>query len=226
MNISIKTTKNLAIGLLIIGLIILVEFLLKLCYEGYLNEDNKMDMATIGQVGDFIGGVVGTIWSVAGILLIYATFEQQNIVINREIEKEKNENILIRNVILNDLKENILKELIEIKNEYVKFNASLDEVKYLEKFRNCSNFSSDVLNSITIQKVYEAFDNKNKFRTIISIYKEVDFFKEYVLIDLFKPARNDYSGVITNKKIYTINQTMIESMPMQLKGVIKVVQSL
>jgi hypothetical protein len=226
MNISIKTTKNLAIGLLIIGLIILVEFLLKLCYEGYLNEDNKMDMATIGQVGDFIGGVVGTIWSVAGILLIYATFEQQNIVINREIEKEKNENILIRNVILDDLKENILKEMIAIKNEYELYIVSYEDGKYLKTFRNCSKFSSDVLNSITIQKVYEAFEDKNEFRKIIHIYKEVDFLKDYVLINLFKPALLDYKNEIPTVKIHDSNVEMIKNMPEIMGDLIKVAQSL
>ena len=78
--------KKIALGFLITGMIILIGFLFILYNNGYCI-NKSIDMTVTGQIGDFIGGVVGTVWSLSGILFIYATIQQQNIIIERDNDK-------------------------------------------------------------------------------------------------------------------------------------------
>lgn len=72
---------NLVIGIafLSIGivLIILGAFLTKLSHK-YVIADKNIILEASGQFGDFTGGVVGTVWSLTGVLLFYATLRLQS----------------------------------------------------------------------------------------------------------------------------------------------------
>jgi hypothetical protein len=65
-----------AFSSVLIGLIILGRFLYKLSNSYSINGTNILLQET-GQVGDFIGGVIGTIWSLTGVLLFYVTLQLQ-----------------------------------------------------------------------------------------------------------------------------------------------------
>src|ERR1700752_4634078 len=65
-------------GLLLIGVIILVYFFISTYIDGFwIWSKNRIDFPTTGEFGDFIGGVVGTIFALAGTLLIYLSFKEQ-----------------------------------------------------------------------------------------------------------------------------------------------------
>lgn len=76
-----KITINFFIGLafcsILIGLIIFVVFLYKLSKE-YTIGGNSIVLDKTGQVGDFVGGIVGAIWALTGVLLFYATLRLQS----------------------------------------------------------------------------------------------------------------------------------------------------
>lgn len=73
-----NTITYLAWTLLIIGGLISVYFLGSTYFDGYwIWGDNKTDFETTGQFGDFVGGVVGTVFALAGTLLIFLTFNEQ-----------------------------------------------------------------------------------------------------------------------------------------------------
>ncbi len=73
-----KGLQIISILLLLASIYISVEFF-KVMKEHFTytgNGDLKMDAT--GQVGDFIGGIVGTIFSLTGFLMLFLTFRQQN----------------------------------------------------------------------------------------------------------------------------------------------------
>jgi hypothetical protein len=70
-----------------------------------------MDMSITGQVGDFIGGVVGTIISAAGFVFLYLTLQSQNVSINYQKEVYENERIESRFFALLQLHRNNVEEL-------------------------------------------------------------------------------------------------------------------
>lgn len=71
-------TKGLALVCFIIGTVTLLYFLNKAAIDGYaISTSYKTDYVVSGQFGDFIGGVVGTFFTLMGTLLIYLTFQGQ-----------------------------------------------------------------------------------------------------------------------------------------------------
>jgi len=77
-----KTIANLFI---FISLAITGIFLLRMSFEGYNFWDSEIAFAETGQIGDFIGGVVGTVISAAGFYFLYLTFNEQR----KSFEKER-----------------------------------------------------------------------------------------------------------------------------------------
>lgn len=67
----------LAFASIIIGIVIFIKFMIKLS-ANYTTEGGNILLQETGQVGDFIGGVVGAIWSLTGVLLFYATLRLQS----------------------------------------------------------------------------------------------------------------------------------------------------
>ncbi|MBS1519862.1 MAG: hypothetical protein JST50_02605 [Bacteroidetes bacterium] len=67
----------LALISMTIGLVIFIVYLVKLSNK-YTIKGNNVNVEDTGQVGDFIGGTVGAIWSLTGALLFYATLRLQS----------------------------------------------------------------------------------------------------------------------------------------------------
>jgi len=67
-------------------LIILIISLIRIYNSGYnfWNDSQNIDYAITGQIGDFIGGIVGTIISIAGFYFLYITFNNQTKSFERE----------------------------------------------------------------------------------------------------------------------------------------------
>lgn len=62
-----------------IGFIVIIVFVICLCSNyrigGHLSD---AEMAITGQVGDFMGGVIGSIWALAGVFLYFSAIKMQN----------------------------------------------------------------------------------------------------------------------------------------------------
>lgn len=83
-----KLTEQLSIILLIIGLLLLIFGLLFFLWNDYnFTFENKIQSDKVGQFGDFIGGVVGSIWALAGVILFYVALTEQrkDFATNREV---------------------------------------------------------------------------------------------------------------------------------------------
>ncbi|SNR61119.1 Putative phage abortive infection protein [Lutibacter agarilyticus] len=77
--------KN-SIRLLWIGLLLFVIGFSLFIWKENLSTTEIINSAKIAQFGDFIGGVIGSIWSLAGVILFYVALTEQrtDIQINRE----------------------------------------------------------------------------------------------------------------------------------------------
>lgn len=72
-KIKIASWLLISVGILIVGLFLLITF-----FDGYtIFTTNAVEYDKTGQIGDFIGGVVGTIFTLLGTVLIYLTFRGQ-----------------------------------------------------------------------------------------------------------------------------------------------------
>lgn len=107
----------LAFGSILIGLAILLGFLFKLS-SNYTILENNIDLDKTGQVGSFVGGVIGTIWTLTGILLFYAALRLQS--------KELKENRI--HFQLSRLNEIVYKQIDIFNNQLQDF-----EIKDIEK---------------------------------------------------------------------------------------------
>lgn len=75
-----KFIQYISITLLAIGVLIFLSLTYLSHTDGLtIFTDNKIDYSITGQFGDYVGGVVGTLFTLSGTLLIYLSFKQQNI---------------------------------------------------------------------------------------------------------------------------------------------------
>lgn len=75
-----KIIKFISILLLVIGIFIFCALIYTSNTDGIkIFSDKRIDFAITGQFGDYVGGVIGTLFTLSGTLLIYLSFNQQNI---------------------------------------------------------------------------------------------------------------------------------------------------
>ncbi len=72
-------SEGMAIFLLISGLLVLIFFLFTFlnASSGEISFSNEPDTALISKYGDVIGGLSGSLWSLAGLVLFYLALESQ-----------------------------------------------------------------------------------------------------------------------------------------------------
>ncbi len=72
-------------GLILLG----IGFLLFIWNESFFGSNQEIDSEKIGQFGDFVGGIVGSIWALAGVILFYVALTEQrgDMATNREVLK-------------------------------------------------------------------------------------------------------------------------------------------
>lgn len=149
----IKTIQFIAWTFIIIGVIIIFLFLHKSSLDGFSTSFSlPTDYASTGQFGDFIGGVVGTFFALAGTLLIFLSFIQQarenkriafesvffemvrlhrdNVSELRYHKYRKGEDRVFENRQVINL---IFKEFIECYRDVKKFSNSRNEEDYLKQ---------------------------------------------------------------------------------------------
>jgi hypothetical protein len=85
------SNKSIAIWLLVISGLIVLYLMGRVVNDGYgIWSGEKIEYGITGQIGDFIGGVIGTIFSAAGFYFLYLTLNEQRVAfINQRIEFKK-----------------------------------------------------------------------------------------------------------------------------------------
>lgn len=76
MKAKISILEEIAYLFTCIGFIVMIVFIINLSSSysvgGHLSND---EMAITGQVGDFMGGVIGSIWALAGVFLYFFCYK-------------------------------------------------------------------------------------------------------------------------------------------------------
>lgn len=177
-----KKIEKLAWGFLILGLIILAYLILKSSIDGFgISFKNDTDYTVTGQFGDFVGGVIGTFFALAGTLLIYLSFrEQTNENKRNAFEASFFEMMRVYRDNINELRyrkykgdehityENrqvireIFEEFIECYREVRKFSNSKEvsdylTPKYAEKLKNIKDKINPKINLIELARIDIAY---------------------------------------------------------------------
>ncbi|WP_300228215.1 putative phage abortive infection protein [uncultured Bacteroides sp.] len=191
------------------GLLILIVFLIIISFSytigGHLTPD---DMAQTGQVGDFIGGVIGSIWALAGVLLYFSALRlQQQEMKNQREEMATNQKLLDQQLFENTFF-NLLKTQDSIRDSINTrfYHISLDKTFRLSVTNddvNGMNFFNRSI--IEYRNIYNFVSSHNfKKASVCDINEEVES-----QLDCFYDAVNDV--IIDNEhyndvKLWAINQ--------------------
>ena len=175
-----------SIFLSLIGVGALIWFLTRLfCYDGHYNSDNKINLSNAGLIGDFIGGLVGTIFSIIGILLLYETLALQRKEFKetrKVLMKEQFENTYFALInFYQDALGKISEKITPIIGEpYIISDLEYFEYKREFLYLNFTPTKSILKDSKSIKTAYTNFYLQNKtslsiyFRTLYRIYKFID----------------------------------------------------
>lgn len=173
-----KTRKAILIiawSLLIIGAITSIYFVYSTSVDGFsFFGTNKIDFPTTGQFGDFVGGVVGTVFALAGTLLIFLTFNEQT----KQNKREAFESAFFEMVHLH--RENVSQmnyttsngtmfETAETRKVFrVIFKEFLDCYREVKKFSNSKNVDDYILRKHQ-KRLNEIINNNNSDIDIIEL---------------------------------------------------------
>lgn len=178
----VKFIKILTFVFLVSGLGMLVYFLGKSAADGYsIFFETKTNYEVTGQFGDFVGGVIGTFFALAGTFLIYLTFKEQSEENKRAaFEATFFEMIRLHRENVSELRykkyssdnyesyENrqvsrvIFQEFIECYRDVKKFSNSRDPSdyitpKYLERIRKIITKNNSKINAIELARIDIAY---------------------------------------------------------------------
>jgi hypothetical protein len=167
---SVNSIKKLAVFLLWFSFGILLVFIVVLCSSIEFDRTKDIDLSAVGQVGDFIGGVVGSIWALAGILFIYATFQQQNIIISRDLDKFLFENFIAK----------LTREFDELGYKKEQFQQLSDKIEEFKNSQSIDHHSSLVLQ---VNQNYHFYNEMNPILT--SAISHIEKFNDDEIKKLF-----------------------------------------
>lgn len=209
-NACFMTKSNLyyflAWALIVIGATITVWYLFLLKSDGWhFISNEKVDIEKSGQFGDYIGGFVGTVFSLAGFIFLFLTLKEQR----QAFKKERFENHFFELLKLHrsnvselsytKYSEDGLKTSTNRKVMRVIFQEFIECYREVKKFSNSVD-PSDYLNLDYLEQLKE-LKHKNKINAtiiemaIIDISYSIVFFGvgiegETVLKDRFKKKYN------------------------------------
>lgn len=174
--------------LIFLGSLILIFALVLFCYKAVLfNTNVPIKTDVFGQFGDVIGGVVGSLWALAGVILFYLGLMEQR----KDIKT--NQNALDKQI---QALENQNKEIELQRQEY-------------EMARNIFAEQRDVLKEQSKTSRIQQFDST--FYSLLDVYIKIRndiFFSEDKVIDLINAEMStiDYSSLQVRDKIKKTNE--------------------
>lgn len=89
--------EKIAIYIVIFGLVALAIYSLKIFYKGYslFTDWNNLDIEATGLFGDFFGGVIGSLWTLAGVFLYFSALKVQQKQLDIQMrDMKQNENLI------------------------------------------------------------------------------------------------------------------------------------
>lgn len=111
------------------GMIVTYIFISKIAATvSLINGAEQIDQQLTGVIGDFIGGVVGTIWSFAGVILFFLALRLQSKELSLQLEELKN----TKEVFITQQFENTFFNLLKNQNE-IRLSTELNEINFNDK---------------------------------------------------------------------------------------------
>jgi hypothetical protein len=184
-DLQIKAINIFAVVSFALGLTILILFICRLGSYYTVFGRSPILLAETGQVGDFIGGFIGTIWSFTGILLYFKAINLQRIELHAqriEFQIDRITNIIYKQLELIERKEQDLtlaipsrnlnsKGTVVIRNFWIWTAICIDKAKYSE-LTGTQLIEFDVLFG-TVSNVFLSF-NKEVDKTLDIIVKLIN----------------------------------------------------
>lgn len=149
-----------------IGCIVFLIYIIKLGKSDYtlIRQIGDSDIERTGQIGDFFGGIVGSIWALAGVLLYFSALKLQSKEIANQINEMNENKKLMSQQQFETTFFNLLKTQQELKNDikgtfnYIgRHHASFN---YLSKEYSAGDFFICIVNEM--RKLYTIY-KKEKF---------------------------------------------------------------
>lgn len=178
----------LSIFSIIAGIIVTIIFVQKISLlYSVIKPGEKIDLNSTGMIGDFFGGVVGTIWSFAGVLLFFLALRLQSKELSLQIKELKD----TREVFTTQQFENTFFNLLKTQQE-IRQNLECDEIVnhfYINDIdcTNAKHYKSHL--------VFEYIKNYmiNQHSDLLTTYKEI------IEIKNKKPINQVHINIITKK---------------------------
>lgn len=156
------------------GIIVTIIFIQKISLlYSIVKPGEKIDLNSTGMVGDFFGGVVGTIWSFAGVLLFFLALRLQSKELNLQIRELKD----TREVFTTQQFENTFFNLLKTQQE-IRQNLECDEIvnHFIINDVDCSNAkhykSYLVFEYIKKYMINQHFNLSTTFRELIELQSQ------------------------------------------------------
>lgn len=184
--LPILRKENTSLVLIITGVVLVVISIIFFLWSDLsLNSSKQINSEKFGQFGDFIGGIVGSIWALAGVLLFYIALTEQR----KDIKTNQDALELQISALQQQVKEFELQ-----RNELESSRKVYEEQSKTQKIQQFeSNFYS-------LLNVYSNIKDK-----LNNLDEEKDFFKS-----IYKKITEKYSSEISieNHQINMINKYM------------------
>lgn len=154
----------LSVFLTIIGCIVVFWFLIRgYFYENYINIKYSVDLDSASNFGEFIGGIVGTIFSFVGVILLFETLSFQ-----------RKEFRLSRSVFKHQQFDNTFFELLQLHKENVQMFITYDFESYEKKGRNFFIFQKESLHDHFKPEYSIRRNRKNAIELFRQVYSEYE----------------------------------------------------
>jgi hypothetical protein len=142
--------------------------------------NNKINSEKIAQFGDFFGGIIGSIWSLAGVILFYVALTEQrkDIRINRKTLEAQ------VNALNQQIKEFELQreELAETRKVFIEQSETLKIQRFENTFFQLLHLHNEIIDKLRIDIPEGAFDYSNiveyEKREVLS--KSVELLKKHI----------------------------------------------
>ncbi|WP_300433990.1 putative phage abortive infection protein [Christiangramia sp.] len=159
---NILTEKN-SIRILIGGFILLIIAILIFVWKDwFFSFDSKIQSDKIAQFGDFVGGLIGSLWALAGVMLFYVALSEQR--------KDFQTNRMVLDAQTDALKQQIKEfelqreELSETREVFKIQSKTLKKQQFESTFFNLVNLHHQIVNSIDLKSTRNKYDLIERMR--------------------------------------------------------------
>ena len=155
------TEKNSKI-LIIIGVLLVFAGLVLFLISAQFDINGEIDTSRFSEFGDYFGGVIGAIWSLAGVILFYVALQEQrkDITINQ-------------NALIQQIKEFELQrvELSETREVFKEQSETLKIQRFENTFFQLLNLYNEIISNLQLSVHNEAKEKRDVFSLSTKLLK-------------------------------------------------------